>query len=277
MNYQDFMADPGRDCAIIAHRGIWRDAPENSLLAIERAIDEGHDVVEIDVRRSADGTFFLQHDANLVCMTGMDAALEDLQASEVAGLPLRNCAGGGDNAFTNQKLPSLREVFELTRGRILVHLDIKHRHLIPEVIAEAKSMGADQEVDVWAELRNAADLSWINEHVIAQKIAFIAKTRLNVADAMLQTELVFLLKPLICEIYFSQVEQVASLRQRFDDAGIALWVNTLDDVSCAGLTDSAALRNPDAVWGRLLDAGVSAIQTDEAAMLRRYLATRVFP
>ncbi|UXN75893.1 glycerophosphodiester phosphodiesterase family protein (plasmid) [Devosia sp. A8/3-2] len=43
------MSAPGRNCAVIAHRGIWRDAPENSLLAIEAAIAGGHDVVEIDV------------------------------------------------------------------------------------------------------------------------------------------------------------------------------------------------------------------------------------
>jgi glycerophosphoryl diester phosphodiesterase len=277
MNYRDFMADPQRDCAIIAHRGIWRDAPENSLLAIERAIADGHDAVEIDVRRSADGRFFLHHDANLLRMTGHDATLEDVPASQLTGLLLRNRAGGVGNSLTEHRLPSLGDVFELTRGRILIHLDVKDRNLIPDVIAEAKAMGVDQEVDVWAELRNADDLAWINEHVTAQNVAFVAKTRLNVPDAMLQTELVFLLKPLICEVYFSQVEQVAALRERFHDAGIALWVNTLDDVSCAGLTDTAARHDPDAVWGRLIDAGVSAIQTDEAALLRRYLTGRAKP
>lgn len=277
MDYKDFMADPQRDCAIIAHRGIWRDAPENSLLAIERAIAEGHDAVEIDIRKSADGSFFLQHDANLLRMTGHDAIVEDLLASQLAGLPLRNRAGGANNGLTKHRLPSLRDVFELTRDRILIHLDVKDRNLIPEVIAEAKNMGVRRQVDVWADLRNATDLAWINEHVTAQNVACIAKTRLNVPDAMLQTELVFQLKPLICEVYFGHLDQVAALRARFDEAGIALWVNTLDDVSCAGLTDSAARRDPDAVWGKLLDAGVSAIQTDEAALLRRYLANRTRP
>jgi glycerophosphoryl diester phosphodiesterase len=274
MTYKSFMANPDRDCAIIAHRGIWRDAPENSLPAIERAIEKGYDIVEIDVRRSRDGAFYLLHDDTLARTTGVDAAVEDLTSAELAALTLRNRNGGIQNAFTGSRLASLEQVFELTRGRIFIHLDVKDRDLIPDVIAFTQSMGMIDEVDVWSELRNDGDLAWINASIMSQKIAFIAKTRLNVPDAALQTELVLALKPLICEIYFDRIEEVAALKARFAAAGITLWVNTLDDVSCAGLTDTAALQDPDAVWGRLLDAGVSAIQTDEAAALKAYLATR---
>ena len=49
---------------------------------------------------------------------------------------------------------------------------------------------------------------------------------------------------------------------------------TLDSVSCAGFTDTAALKDPDAIWGRLIDAGVSAIQTDEPEALRAYIGAR---
>ncbi|MCZ4433207.1 hypothetical protein O3S81_26225 [Agrobacterium sp. SOY23] len=43
-----------------------------------------------------------------------------------------------------------------------------------------------------------------------------------------------------------------------------------------GFTDSAALKDPDAVWGRLLRASFSTIQTDEMAALRSYLETNKF-
>lgn len=274
MNYKDFMSAPGRECAIIAHRGIWRDAPENSLRAIEAAIAGGYDVVEIDVRRSADGELFLCHDDSLERMTGRDASVEELEATELAALHLRNRDGGAVNDPTDQRLASLSDVFNLTRDRIFVHLDVKDRALIPEVIAAAIAMGVDQQVDFWSTLRDEADLDWISSNIMVHGVPFIAKTRLNVPGADLQTELVFRLKPLICEIYFDTVEQLSAQKDRFAEAGISLWVNTLDDVSCAGLTDSAALDNPDAVWGRLLDAGVSAIQTDEAAALKAYLTAR---
>jgi len=221
MNYKDFISSRERNCAIITHRGIWLDAPENTLSVIERAIAEDYDAVEIDIRQSADGELFVLHDAILRRMAGLDAAPEDLPSSELSAIRLRNRNGGTQNVVTSRTLPSLREVFEVTRGRILIHLDVKDRTLIPEVIAHAQEMGVDQEVDVWAELRHAGDLAWIYEHATSQNIAFIAKTRLNVADAAVQTELVLQLQPQICEIYFDYVGQVAALKDHFAEAGIA--------------------------------------------------------
>lgn len=81
------------------------------------------------------------------------------------------------------------------------------------------------------------------------------------------------LKPLICEASFRDISQVEAVQQHFQDAGITLWVNTLDSVASPGFTDSAALKDPDAIWGRLLRAGFSAIQTDEMAALRSFIET----
>lgn len=47
---------------VIAHRGASVDHPENTLAAYRGAIEQGADGVELDVRRSADGTLVLAHD-----------------------------------------------------------------------------------------------------------------------------------------------------------------------------------------------------------------------
>lgn len=274
MNYRDFIADKSRDCAIVAHRGIWRDAPENSLLAIQRAIDAGYEVVEIDVRRAADGGLFLLHDETLERMAGLDAAPENLSSQQLSALALRNRDGGPNNAFTMEKLPNLADVFELTKGRIFLHLDVKQRDVIPDVIALAKTMGVEAEVDFWASLKSDKDLAWIRETIGPHEVLFLAKTRLNVPGAATQVALLTELAPAVCEIYFDDLEQLAALDGPLRDNGMALWVNTLDSVACAGLTDTAALLDPDAIWGRLIDAGISVIQTDEAAALKSYLAAR---
>jgi hypothetical protein len=273
MNYFDYMTDPDRQCAIVAHRGVWQDAPENSLLSIQRAIDAGYDVVEIDVRRTLDGKFVLLHDDTLERMTGLTSEPEQLTQEELTSIPLRNRNGGTDNAVTNQKLPSLRDVLELTRDKILIHLDIKHRHVIPEVLAYAQKMGVDQQVDFWADLKTEEDLVWIKDNIAFHDVPFIARTHLEHDDADAQVELVFRLKPLICEVSFKDIAQVEAIRQRFHDAGITLWVNTLDGVASPGFTDTAAVKDPDAIWGRLLRAGFSAVQTDEMEKLRSYIAS----
>jgi glycerophosphoryl diester phosphodiesterase len=274
VNYREFIADKARDCAVVAHRGIWRNAPENSLSAIQRAIDAGYDVVEIDIRRNADGGLFLLHDDTLERMCGLDQAPEALASSDLAVLRLRDRDGGEGNAFTLERLPSLAEVFELTRNRIFLHLDVKEREVIPDVIALAKAMGVEHQVDFWASLKTEKDFCWIAKTILPHDVLFLAKTRLNVPGAATQLALLHDLSPAVCEIYFDRLEELAALKDLTRNTGMALWVNTLDSVACAGFTDTAALADPDAVWGRLIDAGISIIQTDEAAALKSYLAAR---
>ncbi|KJF70969.1 glycerophosphodiester phosphodiesterase family protein [Agrobacterium arsenijevicii] len=271
MTYFEYMADLHRQCAIVAHRGIWSDAPENSLLSIRRAIEAGYDVVEIDIRRTADGEFVLLHDDTLERMTEVDKQPEQMTLEELTSLPLRNRDGGPGNPVTDEKLPSLREVFELTRDRIFIHLDIKHRHVIPEVLGLAREMDVDQQVDFWADLKTEEDLDWIRANITSQNVPFIARTHLEHDNADEQVELALRLKPFVCEASFKELSQVATIQQRFHNAGITLWVNTLDSVASPGFTDTAALNDPDAIWGRLLRAGFSSIQTDEMAALRSYI------
>jgi len=48
---------------VIAHRGASRAAPENTLEAFRLARRQGADMVELDVRRTADGVLVVHHDA----------------------------------------------------------------------------------------------------------------------------------------------------------------------------------------------------------------------
>ena len=274
MNYKDFLADKTRPCSIVAHRGVWRDAPENSLLAIERAVEAGYDVVEIDVRRTLDGDLVLLHDESLERTVGVAGRPEDMKSAQLTTLPLRNRHGGQDNLFTAQKLPRLADVFALCRDRIFIHLDIKDRGVIAEALALAQEFSVEQQVDFWADLKTEDDVRWVEETILPHGIAFIARTRLEQASGPRQLELMFGLKPDVCELSFTTLDQVTALRDRFAAADIALWVNTLDSVASPGFTDTAALKDPDAVWGSLVEASFTSIQTDEMAALKRFLATR---
>lgn len=274
MNYTDYVRDPDRDCAIVAHRGIWRDAPENSLVAIEAAIRAGCDVVEIDVRRSADGGLFLLHDKTLQRMAGIDKAPETMTSAQLAGLTLKNRDGGEDNETTGERLPSLQQLFELTRDRIFLHLDVKDRAVIPEVIACARDMGVEAQVDLWGSLRSAEDFAWVRETVIPHGVLFMAKSRIGARHAEAELDVLFRLAPAVCEVCFDHIEDIAALHARARKTGMALWANTLDSVAFAGFTDTAAMQDPDAIWGRLIEAGISLIQTDEPVALKSYLASR---
>src|SRR3546814_19507721 len=109
MHYKDYIADPNRNCAIVAHRGSWRGAPENSLAAIERAISVGADIVELDVRKSADGVLFLMHDDTLARMAGVDREAEGLTMAELQAIAPREDDGGGHHRRTDQRNPTPKQ------------------------------------------------------------------------------------------------------------------------------------------------------------------------
>jgi glycerophosphoryl diester phosphodiesterase len=54
-----------RGALVIAHRGAWDPAPQNSIAAFERAVELGADGFELDVRRTADGRLVVIHDQRL--------------------------------------------------------------------------------------------------------------------------------------------------------------------------------------------------------------------
>jgi len=57
---------------VTAHRGSSKHAPENTLSAVRRAIEDGADFAEIDVQETADGVVVLLHDTDLMRITGVD-------------------------------------------------------------------------------------------------------------------------------------------------------------------------------------------------------------
>jgi glycerophosphoryl diester phosphodiesterase len=70
----------------LAHRGDWRQAPENTLEALVAAMTvPGCDGVEFDVRLSRDGVPVLLHDETLARVQGRTARVDALTAAELAG------------------------------------------------------------------------------------------------------------------------------------------------------------------------------------------------
>jgi glycerophosphoryl diester phosphodiesterase len=67
----------------IAHRGDPYAHRENTVPAVLAAMEQGADLVEIDVTSTRDGTVILLHDATLTRLWGHDGAIADLSVDEV--------------------------------------------------------------------------------------------------------------------------------------------------------------------------------------------------
>jgi glycerophosphoryl diester phosphodiesterase len=272
-HYVDYIADQKRDPAIVAHRAAWHGAPENSLAAIERAIAIGANIVELDIRKSADGELFIMHDDTLLRMAGIDRDAETFTMAELQAIALREDDGGEHRATTQERIPTLKQALEIIRGRIFADLDLKDRGLFSEVAACAHEMNAASYVDLKTRVMTRDELDWVRAQSI-DGVAFMAMSKFT-ADGIQDTmALLSEIKPFMCEIRFDSLETIAANRQMFRDAGMALWTNTLNMVASGEWVDKTALVEPDLIWGRLIDAGISVFQTDEPEALKAYLEVR---
>src|ERR1700748_258686 len=71
-----------------AHRGEHAHHPENSIPAIQGAVDAGMDYVEIDVRTTSDGQLVLMHDPSVNRMTNGKGLIKDMTLAEIKRLDL---------------------------------------------------------------------------------------------------------------------------------------------------------------------------------------------
>lgn len=108
---------------IIAHRGASALAPENTLAAVERAIADGADWVEIDVQETADGAVVVAHDSDLMRIAGRDQKLWRATLAELADLDVGSWF---DPAFADQRVPRLEQVLDLARDRTRVLIELKY-------------------------------------------------------------------------------------------------------------------------------------------------------
>ncbi len=105
-----------------AHRGEHLKHPENSLPAIQAAIDAGVDYVELDVRTSSDGCLVLMHDPTVDRMTNGKGAIKDMTFAEIRKLDLGARFPG---KFPGLRIPTFDEALELAKGKIGIYVDTK--------------------------------------------------------------------------------------------------------------------------------------------------------
>lgn len=107
---------------IVAHRGGMADRPENTLPAFERAVVLGADILELDIRTSADGVLFILHDSRVDRTTDGSGRAGDLTFEELRDLDAGSWFG---EKYAGEKIPSFAEALEWGRDRTTLLLDLK--------------------------------------------------------------------------------------------------------------------------------------------------------
>lgn len=121
---------PDRLPLIGAHRGGPEgNFPENCIATFEQALNYAPCLLEIDVRKSADGVLVLMHDASLDRTTDGKGNVTDQTWAELQKLYLRN----QDGRLTGYRIPQLRDVLRWAKGKAILQLDVK-QGVTPEEI-----------------------------------------------------------------------------------------------------------------------------------------------
>ncbi len=123
----------GRHPQIIAHRGFSGRFPENTLAAIDAAIDLGVDMVEVDVQLSRDGIPVICHNDRIDKTSNGQGSIREMTVDQLKTLDVGSWK---DVRFAGERMPTLDEALQCARGRVRLNLDIKNQDaLLPTLDA----------------------------------------------------------------------------------------------------------------------------------------------
>jgi len=120
---------------VIAHRGASGYEPENTLRSVEKALELGADMVEVDVHVSRDGYIVVIHDARLERTTNGKGYVKDLTLEELKKL----------DAGLGEQIPTLEEVIQLVKGKARLVVEIKVPGTEKRVLQEIKENRLEDE------------------------------------------------------------------------------------------------------------------------------------
>lgn len=253
---------------VAAHRGDWRNAPENSLQAYKLAMEMGVDVIEVDLKMTKDSVLVIMHDQTIDRTTDGRGKPSDYTLAQLQQFHLRD----GLRVPTKHTIPTLEEVMLLAKGKVLVNLD----HSFPfynEAYKVLQKTGTLKQAIFKTEEPYSAVRS--KYPTIIDSITFMAIVDLDSPNArQIIDEYQKALKPVAFELVFSKdsssvLTDNASIKQ----AGSKLWINSLWPRLCGGHDDNLAIDegNIKDSWEWLIEHGATIIQTDRPLQLLKWL------
>lgn len=254
---------------VVSHRGDWKQFPENSLDAINSIIQMGGDVVEIDVQRTKDGQLILMHDERLDRTTNGKGLIAETTFADIQKLFLKDHNGN----VTQHKVPTLKEVLLMSKGRIMLNLD-KADRFFEQVVALLQETGT---TDI-AILKGLQSIEEINNRlgVHLDSIIFMPMVRMDNDDAEQRiTSFINEMAPVVFEVGYQKSDNPLPLKaKKLVARKSLLWYNSLKGRN-GNHDDVVSKADPDAGYGYLIDKlGARMIQTDEPARLIEYLRSR---
>lgn len=257
---------------VVAHRGDWRNNPENSVRCIEDAIAMGVDVVEIDLKKTKDGVLILMHDQTIDRTTSGHGKPEDYTWAELQQLTLKNEHGGP----TRQRIPTFEECMNTAKGRVMINIDKGYDYYKDAYDVLVKTGTVDHAII--KSYKTYEEVKAENGDLLTIKLAYMPIINMSKANASASIQSYETnLKPVAYELNFSTDSALVNSNYRtIPKTGSKLWFNSLWANQDAGHDDERSVEEgkPADGWGWLIAHGATMIQTDRPAELIAYLRNR---
>ena len=108
-------SNTGRKMMVIGHRGAMGHETENTLASVQKALDLGVDMIEIDVFRVKSGEIVVFHDERLERLSNAGGMIEDWNYFDLRKVILEG----------NHKIPMLQDVLKLMDHQVPLNIELK--------------------------------------------------------------------------------------------------------------------------------------------------------
>jgi len=125
---------PGRSKPyLMAHRGNRVACPENTLAAFRQALADGADILETDLRLTADGVFVCIHDGTVDRTTDGSGPVAEMTLDQIKALS----ASYGRPEFSQERVPTLAELTALLPVDVALGLELKDDRFLEAAVCQA--------------------------------------------------------------------------------------------------------------------------------------------
>lgn len=248
------MNPAGKEVMVVAHWGDWHGTCENSLHAIQKAVEKGAKIATLQLQKTKDGQLVCFSDPTVERVTTGKGAVKDLTLAELRQLTVREYQGPAER----QKIPTLREALDFAKGKIL--LAVSSDAYLAEAQQVAKEAQAEELLIFTGE--QAPDAGWM----------YIPVVDLGQADALARIDKALATKPVAVELHYADdanpllPEAYAKLKGK-----TRVCVNTQQKGLAGSHVDMRRGDDPEVVWGTLIRQGATLIVSDQIKPFLRYL------
>ena len=234
---------------IIAHRAGGTMASENSKEGLELAIEQGCYASEIDVQRTKDGHYIVNHDDDFKRLTGVAKAPGEMTMDEIKELKIADTTGNGES----HSVVTIEEMLDIIKGKEKLFIELKGKtadqRMVDDIVKIVKEKDCVSDVVLISLSYKVIDYAETNYPEFETGTLFFAGIG-NVAN--LNCDLLIMEEKMATEIRINQIHSAGK-------TAVVWTVNSKDGMQ------------------KFLDSNIDAVITDEielALLVREELDSR---